>query len=177
MARTTIGYDIGRFTGTCAASGVALEPGSPCVATLADAPDHPGFVRRDYAVEAWEAGHRPPGLFSFWRTEVPRSDAPRRLLVDDDVLIELFRRLESDRSPERAAFRFVLGLVLLRRRLLRSVGREREGEGSLGQEVWLVQVRGALEGAPPLRMADPGLSEADVQSIAEQLGEIVAEDA
>lgn len=173
MARTAIGYDIGRFTGACAQTGEPLAPDTPCVASLAEATDHPGFVRRDYSIAAWDAGHRPRGLFSWWRTVVPRSDAPRRLLVDDEVLLDIFRRLEHDAASERRAFRFVLGLVLLRRRLLRSVGRERSGD----HEIWLLQVRGAVEGTPPLRLIDPELGEADIQTIAEQLGEIVGEDA
>lgn len=180
MSRLSIGYDIGRFTGACAATGEALPPGTPCVAALCELPDQPGFARRDYSVAAWQAGHRPPGLFSFWRTVAPSPDAPRRLLIDDQSLLDIFLRLEQDPRPERQAFRFVLALILLRRRMLRSVGREqvRAGDPAAAdadapREVWLLQPRGAIEGAPPLRVLDPRLTEADLTTIAEQLGEVV----
>lgn len=188
MSRLAIGYEIGRFTGTCAATGAALAPDSPCVATLSESSNGPGFVRRDYSVESWESGHRPEGLFGYWRTIVPHPDAPRKLLVDDQTLLDIFLRLEDDARPERQAFRFVLALILLRRRMLRSVGREREasaasGEGSepaerpAEREIWLLLPRGAAPGTPPIRVVDPRLGDADLAAIAEQLGEVVAGDA
>ena len=180
MSRLSIGYDIGRFTGACASSGEPLPPGTPCVAALCEAPDQPGFVRRDFSIAAWQSGQRPPGLFSFWRTVAPSPDAPRKLLIDDQSLLDIFLRLEQDQRPERQAFRFVLALILLRRRMLRSVGREQvrvadpsPGGTDVSREVWLLQPRGAIEGAPPLRVVDPRLTEADLATIAEQLGEVV----
>lgn len=198
MSRLSIGYDVGRFTGTCAATGVALPPDTPCIATLSEPSDADvqaaekaaspvgpaqaqapagaakslGFVRRDYSIAAWEAGHRPDHLFSYWRSVVPHPDAPRKLLVDDQTLLDIFLRLDGDDRAGRREFRFVLALILLRRRMLRSVGRGREGE----HDVWLLQPRGAVEGAPPVRVTDPNLSEADLGAIAEQLGEVVRGD-
>jgi len=130
MSRIGIGYEIGRFTGVCAATGEVLEPGAACVATLAEAIHEDGspaegFVRQDFTPAAWEAGHRPERLFSFWRTAVPHPDAPKRLAVDEGVLIDLLTRLEGDERPTRLAFRFVVALILLRKRQLRQIGRER----------------------------------------------------
>ncbi|MFO0873943.1 MAG: hypothetical protein U0575_08235 [Phycisphaerales bacterium] len=211
MSRLAIGYEIGRFTGTCAATGALLPPDTPCVATLSESAETPGFARRDYSIEAWDAGHRPAGLFSYWRTVVPHPDAPRRLLVDDQTLLDIFLRMDADDRPERRAFRFVLALILMRRRMLRSVGRDRvmldPGHSGAGREagpeagretdretgpetgpedgreerrghdVWLLQPRGAVEGAAPIRVIDPRLDESDLAAIAEQLGEVIAGDA
>lgn len=171
MSRISIGYDIGRFTGACAATGEPLSPGTPCVAALCEAPNQPGFVRRDFSIAAWDAGQRPSGLFSFWRTTAPEPGGSRRLLIDDQVLLDIFLRLEQDARPERQAFRFVLALILLRRRMLRSVGREPAREGAA--EVWLLKPRGAGELEPPLRVTDPRLGESDLAGIAEQLGEVL----
>ena len=35
------------------------------------------------------------------------------MLVDDELLLDLFHRLEADERPQRAAFRFVLALLVL----------------------------------------------------------------
>lgn len=187
MSRLSIGYDIGRCTGQCVFTGEALAPGTPCVAALCENSQQPGFLRVDSSISAWEAGQRPPGLFSYWRTIAPEPNSKPRLLVDDQVLLEIFLRLGDDARADRQAFRFVLALILLRRRVLRSVGRQQvpmaragsagRSEGGAGdgelREVWLLKPRGAEEGAPPLRVVDPRLGEADLAAIAEQLGEVL----
>ncbi|MCA9283915.1 MAG: hypothetical protein KDA22_01780 [Phycisphaerales bacterium] len=165
-------YAIGRHTGICAATGAVLAPGTPCVAALCEEPEGDGLVRRDYAIAAWDSGQRPPRLFSCWRTVVPEPDAPRRMLVDDQTLVDIFERLEGDERPQRLAFRFVLGLILLRKRLLRQVGRERRGD----REAWLMLPRGAVEGERPVEVIDPRLGEDDIRTIGEQFSEILQTD-
>ncbi|MFO0828891.1 MAG: hypothetical protein U0572_12185 [Phycisphaerales bacterium] len=193
MSRLSGAYDLGRFTGTCAATGRSLAPGTPCVTALCEAPDADSanagtpfglFLRRyDYSLEAWEGGTRPEGLLFFWRTTVTGGDGRRSMLVDDELLLDLFHRLEADDRPQRAAFRFVLALLLIRKRLLRVVGQRRDAapargdaDGAAGaqdREYWLVQVRGTDPTSPPIAVANPRLHEDDVREIAEQLGEIM----
>jgi hypothetical protein len=180
MSRFGTDYQIARATGRCAATDTVLEPGSTCVATLCDRPvesGQEGFERRDFSLEAWEAGHRPEGLFSYWKTTVPHPDAKPRLVIDETVLMELFERLASDERPQRIAFRFVLGLILMRKKHFKFVGREQVA----GQEWWLLQPRGTGASAgggtdsppPPIRLANPQLSDDDVRSLIEQLSEIL----
>ena len=173
MVRATEGFTVGRFTATCASSGRALASGEPIVATLCDAPadesGSPGFVRRDFALDAWAARARPEGMVCFWKTVAPAPDEKRRILVDDDTLLELFDRLEGDDRPQRIAYRWLLCLVLLRKRLLRHVRVERDGDA----ERWLVQRRGADESVPPIAVANPKLRDEDLQELAEHLGEVM----
>jgi hypothetical protein len=171
MSRAAVQYEFSRPTGVCAASGRALQPGEPCVAVLCEREGEEGFDRLDYAEDAWATGSRPPRLFSFWRTTVPEPHRKRRIFADDDLLMNLFDRLEGDHRPQRAAFRFVLALVLLRKRLLRLVGRREGDEGS----VWLLERRGEAPG-PPVEVIDPRLSDEDVRAVSDQLGEILQGD-
>ena len=173
MVRATEGFTVGRFTATCASSGRALASGEPIVATLCDAPTDesgsPGFVRRDFALDAWTGGARPEGMVCYWKTVAPAPDEKRRILVDDDTLLELFDRLEGDDRPQRIGYRWLLCLVLLRKRLLRHVRVERDGDA----ERWLVQRRGADESVPPIAVANPKLRDEDLQELAEHLGEVM----
>ena len=189
MSRLSGAYDLGRFTGTCAATGRPLVPGAPCVVALCEATDaeeaNAGtpfglFLRRfDYSIEAWEGGSRPAGLLFFWRTTAQEGDARKKILVDDETLLDLFQRLEGDERPQRVAFRFVLALLLVRKKLLRVLEQRREpvnpgAEGATTErEVWLLQARGVEGSAPPLKVVNPRLRDQDVQEIAEQLGEIM----
>lgn len=178
MSRFGSQYKIASATGVCAATGAALEPGAPCVATLCEPEEGDGFDRRDYSVDAWEQGIRPERLFSFWRTTVATPETRRRLLVDDEVLLDLFERLADDERPQRVAFRFVLGLILMRKRRLKFVGRRPAPAGDGGgaepaTEHWLMLPRGATEGMPPFEVANPQLGDEDVRELTAQLGEIL----
>jgi hypothetical protein len=177
MGRYGTDYHVARPTGICAATGQTLEPGSPCMATLCDRVEDEGFERLDYSMDTWATGARPPRLFSFWRTAVPEPGARTRLLVDDAVLMDLFERLADDARPQRIAFRFVLALILLRKKLLRFAGRsggETAGAAARGgTEHWLFLPRGAPPGTPPIAVVNPQLSDDDVRELTEQLAEVL----
>lgn len=173
MSPTNAAFQLGRFTASCASEGRALVAGEPIVATLCDAPedDRSGheFVRRDFSLAAWESGARPEGLVCFWRTTAPEAEQRRRLLVDDGTLLELFDRLEGDARPQRVAYRWLLCLILLRKRMLRHVRVERTTDG----EDWLVQRRGADDAAPPIRVTNPRIRDEDLQELSGHLGEVM----
>ncbi|MDY7107172.1 MAG: hypothetical protein SYC29_00910 [Planctomycetota bacterium] len=171
MSRFGTSYQIARSTGHCAATGERLEPGSVCIACLCEREEDEGFDRLDYSLQAWESGSRPPRLFSFWRTTISPPDDRRKLLVDDEVLMDLFERLADDERPQRAAFRFVLALILMRKRMLRFVGRKGGGEGE--QEWWLMRPRGEGSDRPPLEVLNPRLTDDDVRELTAQLGEVL----
>lgn len=169
MSRYGTHYQVSRPTGVCAATCVPLEPGAACVATLCEREDDEGFDRHDFSTDAWESGERPQRLFSYWRTIVPAADEKRRLLVDDEVLLDLFERLCDDDRPQRVAFRFVLALILMRKRHLQFVGRAGEGR----DERWLLRPRKSAPDAPPIEVVNPHLADEDVRELSDQLGEIL----
>ena len=69
--------------------------------------------RHDFSEAAWEGP--PPDAFSCWKSSVPLSDTPRQRLAPNDVMLELFERWES--QPEKEEARYVLALLLVRRRV------------------------------------------------------------
>ncbi len=168
MSRFGVEYHVARPTGVCAASGRILEPGTSCIATLCEVPDDDGLERRDYSTEAWEAG-RQEGVFSHWKTTVPDPNRKQRVLVDDSVLLDLFESLAGDDRRKRRAYRFIVGLILMRKKLLRYVGRTGQGE----DERWLMLPRGVPAGSDPIEVANPQLTDEDVRELTDQLGEVL----
>ncbi|MFO0894879.1 MAG: hypothetical protein U0574_07985 [Phycisphaerales bacterium] len=168
MPREGPSFSIGRSTGICAASGETLAPGTACMAVLVDRGDQ-GLERQDFSLAAWNAGQRPERWICFWKTVVQAPDAKRGIRLDDDVLEEVLDRLEGDARPERQAFRWLVALMLLRRRRLRHDGVETAG----GVESWRFRRRGDAEGAAPIRVVNPRLSEEDLRALSEQLGDVV----
>lgn len=184
MSTILKGLVIGRSTGRCAESDAELGVGSPCVAALVrplvgdDRPDRPVLERLDFDPAVWESADPARSLgdrvLCWWRTEVPDPSSKRQMFVDDETLVDLFERLaaESEQDPARQAFRFVLGLILLRRRKLRMVDRLRKGD----DEVWVLKRVGGGDDATLWPVVDPRLSDEDADAIAEQLSTILADE-
>ncbi len=74
------------------------------------------IVRRDVAADAWEG--QPEASLAWWRSVVPAEDA-KPTLAPVDVLLDLLEQLEDDLSD--APLRYLLALVLVRRRVLKIV--------------------------------------------------------
>jgi hypothetical protein len=155
-----IDYQIQPNTRRCAASGRELRPGEKYFSVLLD--EAGKFVRKDYAAEAWPGP--PPGAFSFWQGRIPTTATPRRPPVDDDLLMDCFQRLDGQTEPARVGFRYVLALLLMRRRRLKWEEERQEG----GREV--LRLRCARTGARH-EVVNPGLSNGDLAAVQDDVFE------
>lgn len=189
-------YDVQRPTGQCAFTGRTLEPEETYIATLIDDTDE--LRRLDISTEQWEQGKRPDNLLAFWKATVPNPEAPKKLFVDDQVLMNLLERLEDAHQPQRVAFRFVLALILMRKKLLRYDKVEREsadpdaapspdGENASSEAAstvdwWILTPKVDLGKGPlgkwdeqrRIRVRDPQLDETQIREVTDQLGQILA---
>lgn len=184
-------YEVQKTSGVCAATGDPLEPGDGCYSALVDIPaeereanDELGMKRLDVSLVAWDDGFRPPHLFSYWKTTVPEANAKKKMFVDDAVLLNLLRRLEDATEPQRLAFRFVVALILMRKKLLRYDATERrddpQGDGPV-QEWWQFTPKldvtkghfGKWKEDESLSVLDPRLDESQIEQVTTQLGEIL----
>ncbi len=86
------------------------------------------FERKDFCSGCWEKQIR-DSLFSFWRTRRPRKDQASRRMVDDSVVYDFFQRLGDEGGESRLAFRYVMALYLMRRRLMKIVDIRRGDAG------------------------------------------------
>src|SRR4051794_20761337 len=106
-------FEVQRCKRCCAATERALEPGDECYSVLEIAGAE--VVRKDYCPEAWKGP--PEAVFGWWKSRVPEPTAKKIKLAPNDVLLELFDQL-ADKS-EQHDLRYVLALLLVRRRVLR----------------------------------------------------------
>jgi hypothetical protein len=163
---STSGYEVARPRGQCLVCNVQIEAGQPLMAALRETAV--GFERLDVCLTDWPAFDK-ADLVGFWRTTMPRSEQKKKLFVDDQVLCDLFERLGTATEPNKLNFRFVLGLILMRKRLI--VLEDQRSEN--GSEVWSVRFRGR---DARLDLLDPKLTEAQMQEVSTQLGEILNEE-
>jgi hypothetical protein len=205
-------WDIGRAGPLCAACGRRLDAGQTCWAALVEgrppaegpapdaasaAPPAPSvgppasrYARIDFCEPCWHAGRRPTDsgggtLFCFWKTSPPVPQQKKRLLVDDSVLVDLFARLEDRTAAADVHFRFVLALILMRKRLLRYESTEPAATPALplsaappaapgaAPEVWIMTPRG---GAAPVKVTNPQLTPEQIADVSLQLTQILAEE-
>ncbi|MEZ6243759.1 MAG: hypothetical protein R3B57_12040 [Phycisphaerales bacterium] len=178
MQATTFSQDISRPVGRCAATGRELAPGEAYVAALVETPGAEALTRLDFAADAWASGARPEApatLFAHWRSIVPEPGRPERALIGADEVMDLFEQLDGVEDPTRQAFRYVLALLLIRKRRLvyeggRPADAKRGVEGVMYVRPW---TRKGEPEAPVSEVADPGLDEETLGAVTEQIGRVM----
>jgi hypothetical protein len=151
-------YQIQANTRRCAATGRELRPGERYYSVLLE--EAGKFVRKDYGAESWRGA--PAGAFSFWQGRITTGPAPRKMAFDDDLLADCFHRLEGEGEPSKLGFRYVLALLLMRRKRFQF----EEVRQEKGQEA--LQLRCTRTGAR-FRVIDPGLTEEEIESVQEDV--------
>jgi len=119
-------YEVQRCTRHCAKTGRELAPGETIFTTLVA--DGGRVLRLDYGAESWSGP--PEGVLGWWKSKLPARDAKKLHWAPNDVMLELLSELED--RPEKSDFRYVLSLLLVRRRVLRVEEGEAEGKAEPG---------------------------------------------
>jgi hypothetical protein len=155
-------YQIQPHTRRCAVTGRDLQPGEKFYAVLLEQGD--GFLRQDYSSEAWQGP--PPGAVGFWCGRVPAASEPARPRFDDDLLEECFDRLEGQEEPGKVSFRYVLALLLLRRKRLKLEG----ARADAGREVLTFRCTRSRQRR---EVVNPGLTEDEVAAVQDEVFKVL----
>ena len=156
-------WDISKSSPGCAACDKEFAENQEIISALYD--EKEGFVRRDFCLACSSAKDKHT-VFSFWQTRIPSQDAPVRRFVDDDIILDLFRRLDGHDDPTKKNFRYVLSLFLMRKKVLKFVEFRRDEK----DHVLLLKDRIA---DAVHTVVDPDLNEEQVQQVTEEIGQIL----
>lgn len=166
-AKQSGGYAVSKPLGKCAVTGRQIQPGEKFMAMVKETPS--GLERQDFSLEAWEQADKTDAL-AFWQSLMPQPGVEKKKpFVDDEVLCDLFDRLSETTEPTKRQFRFVLGLILMRKRLLTYEASEIRN----GIEHWQVRLKGR---DARLEMENLRLTEEQIQGVSQQLGQIMNEE-
>jgi hypothetical protein len=97
---------------------------------------------------------------------VPEPTEKKKLLVDDEVLLEFFERLGEASERVKINFRFVLALILMRKRILKY----QQTQLRDGQEIWIM---GQVREQTKHEVLNPRLDDAQIEEVSEQLSAIL----
>ncbi len=116
-------YEIQRCTRHCAKSGREFAPGETFYSVLLA--DGAEVQRLDYGSEAWEGP--PAEAIGYWKSQIPDRNAQKMHWAPNDVMLQFFDELAE--QPDKQDMRYVLALLMVRRRVMRLEETERDDRG------------------------------------------------
>ena len=117
-------YEIQRCTRRCSVTDRELAPGEEFYSAIFS--EGAELVRYDYSVGAWSGP--PQDAVGWWKSRMPEATQKRMRWAPNDVMLEFFEQLEQ--QPERRDMRYVLALLLVRRRVMRLEEKESDENGA-----------------------------------------------
>ncbi len=155
-------FDISRASGACCVTGRAFDEDETFYTVVLETED--GLARRDYSLDAWTG--TPEGALCFYKTRMPHKNQPKRRFIDDSAMISFFKALGDTTHPNKLRFRFVLALILLRKRVLKYERTLREGDA----EIWEMRL---VREKSMHRVVNPVLREDEIAGVSAELGSIL----
>jgi hypothetical protein len=155
-------WTINKPLGQCYGTGRKIECGEEYFGALVQTEE--GLQRRDFCADYWES--QKPQTFCHWKTRLPQPGQKKQLFVDDQMLMAFFARLEKETEQQKVNFRFVLALILMRKRILKYEDTRTDGD----KEIWILRTVGDKQNT---EVVNPHLDEAQIEELSSQIGEIL----
>lgn len=158
-------WELESATGRCSVTGREFEEGEEFYTVLFESGET--FTRTDFSLDSWPGA--PENAFCFFKTRVPVKEKRKQLLVNNEILVNFFKRLGEETEPVRIQFRFVLALILMRKRTLRYDGSKMDQ----GYEVWDMTL---MSDKKTHRVINPNLTDEQIEGVSGQLSAILHSD-
>ena len=125
------------------------------------------YVRVDLNAESWKARNDNIEPLSAWQAVFVPPPPPAAETLKKDDAESLLRRLISENAAETRNARYILALMLERKKMIRQIERQRQEGGSIlvyehgpTGEVWLIE--------------DPGLKLGELKAVQEEVSNLLA---
>ena len=117
-------FEVQRCTRHCAETGHEFAPEEEFFSVLVV--EEAQIIRKDYCTAAWQGP--PENALGWWKSKMPSRNAHRLHWAPNDIMLEYFEELQD--QPEKKDVRYVLALLMVRRRVLRVEDEEANDQGS-----------------------------------------------
>jgi hypothetical protein len=156
-------WEIRKPLGQCTGTGRKIEHNEEYFAALVQTDQ--GLQRQDFSADYWHQ-HKPQ-VYCYWKSRLPEPGRKKQLFVDDQMLLAFFERLAQETDQEKISFRFVLALVLMRKRRLKYDSSRTEND----REIWRLRIVGSDN--EYTEVLNPSLGEAQIEQLSSQVGQIL----
>ena len=158
-------YKVSRCTRKCFANDRPLREGEWYYSVVIEDESGEQLERRDYSADAWT--EPPEGAIGWWKNRMPTADEKKLVLAPPEVLVDLLRQM--DQFPDRAKSRYLLALMLMRKKIVRPANAADEDQKSKENILCLeVVANGEIIEIP---VCEIGRSEAD--ALRDELNELL----
>jgi len=124
------------------------------------------FERRNWCLACWE-NVRKEDLYSHWSTKVPEEEEkPKPRAVNLHVVETLFKQLLEEDDPAKEAMTFLLGIILVQKRVLKYREVRSEGEDRY-------MILGKPKSGKTFRVKDPGLDATELDRMGQDLKRVL----
>ncbi|MDH3716591.1 MAG: hypothetical protein OES79_00595 [Planctomycetota bacterium] len=158
-------FEVQRCTRHCAETGQEFAPEEEFFSVLMV--EDAQIIRKDYCTAAWQGP--PADALGWWKSKMPSRNAHRLHWAPNDIMLEYFEELQDQR--EKQDVRYVLALLMVRRRVLRVEDEAVNDQG--GQRLTLYCAR--REKSYELDVVEPDRQRQ--QEIQEELAQLLFADA
>ncbi len=158
-------WEIDKPLGQCYGTGRKIQHGEEYFGALVETEE--GLQRRDFCADYWEK--EKPNVFCYWKTRLPHPDQKRQIFVDDGMLLAFFDRLARETEQEKINFRFVLALILMRKRRLKYDSSRMDND----KEIWRLRFAGDKQ---TVEVINPHLDDEQIEQLSSQIGQILQTD-
>ena len=117
-------YKVSRSTRRCFTLDRPLKEGEVYYSVVIETDEE--LLRRDFSAESWQGP--PDEAVGWWKNRMPTTEKQKLVLAPPAVLLDVLNRLAD--HPDKAKGRYLLALMLLRRRLLRETKKTETNEPS-----------------------------------------------
>ncbi len=117
-------YEVQGFTRRCKSTGREFAPGEWYYSVLVS--EGAELKRYDYAADAWNGP--PAEALGFWKSQVPDKTGRHKRWAPNDVILHFFDDLAE--AADKQDMRYVLTLLLIRRRVFRLEEEKRDQSGN-----------------------------------------------
>ncbi len=169
MSIGSANYHIGQSSRVCAVSNKPLLPGDQVITALIELPEDGNLERRDYLPDCWDQGQaleQGVRLVGHWKAIVPEPGQKKGLTIDRSSLRDLFAQLSEATDHKGVVLRYVLSLILIRKRVLVVLDANSKG--------MTVRERGA-NAQIVHEVVDPQMDETAIEDVIEQLGQVLGD--
>ena len=151
----------------CAESGDAFQSGQKIRAAIFPDPESSGYLRKDYTIEAWENREGEENPFSCWLTtyEPPVTEEKAEDVVEDDPET-LLKRLVDEEEEHTENARYILAVMLERKKLLRETDTQEIPSG-------ILRIYEHRKSGDVYIIKDPQISLTDVDRVQEEVRQLL----